>query len=65
MRRKSHVRFLGGDDAAMHRPYPTDVGVEALLFSEHSDPSEGHRAKLWCQVHEREFTSPIAMFVAA
>src|SRR5208337_1735413 len=42
-----------------------DVRVEALLFSEHGDPSEGHPSKLWRQVHEREFASPIAMFVAA
>jgi len=65
MRRKSPVRFLGGDDAAMHRPYPTDVGVEALLFSEHSDPLQRSCGNLWRQVHEGEFASSIAMFVGA
>ena len=42
-----------------------DVGIEALLFSEHDHPSQGQSSQFRAQVHEREFASPIAMFVVA
>ena len=65
MRRKSHVRFLGGDGAAMCCPYPPDIRVEAFLFPECSDPSHGQPGEFRSQIQEGEFTSPIAMLVAA
>jgi len=65
MRRKSHVRFLGGDGAAMRCPYPPDVRVEVLLFSERGDSSQRQRSDLGSQVQKGEFAPSIAVFVAA
>jgi len=65
MRRKSHVRFLGGDGAAMRCPYPPDIGIEVLLFSERSYSSQRQRSNLWSQVQEGEFAPSIGEFVAA
>ena len=42
-----------------------ELGIEELLFSEHGDPSQGQSSQFRAQVHEREFTSPIAMFIVA